>query len=234
VYRGIEITPPFFELGPKGYMFGPEMLRLSIRADQLSREYEVQIIIDPQYVDIPLIAQRVQRAMVFAPHMDPIAPGRGQGAVLPEAIKAAGAAGVVLNHVEHRLSGDELARTIRRADEVGLATMVCADDVEGAVLIAELAPNIIVVESPELIGTGSGGERDSATIAATDRAIWLVNPEIRVLHGAGIGSARDVFGVIAAGAQATGSSSGIFKAPDPEAVLGEMIKAVREAWDARH
>jgi triosephosphate isomerase len=154
--------------------------------------------------------------------------------VLPEAIKAAGAAGVVLNHVEHRLSGDELARTIRRADEVGLATMVCADDVEGAVLIAELAPNIIVVESPELIGTGSGGERDSATIAATDRAIWLVNPEIRVLHGAGIGSARDVFGVIAAGAQATGSSSGIFKAPDPEAVLGEMIKAVREAWDARH
>lgn len=234
MYRGIEITPPFFELGPKGYMFGPEMLRLSIRADQLSREYEVQIIIDPQYVDIPLIAQRVQRAMVFAPHMDPIAPGRGQGAVLPEAIKAAGAAGVVLNHVEHRLSGDELARTIRRADEVGLATMVCADDVEGAVLIAELAPNIIVVESPELIGTGSGGERDSATIAATDRAIWLVNPEIRVLHGAGIGSARDVFGVIAAGAQATGSSSGIFKAPDPEAVLGEMIKAVREAWDARH
>ena len=234
MYRGLEITPPFFELGPKGYMFGPEMLRLSIRADELSREYEVQIIIDPQYVDIPAIAQQVQRALVFAPHMDPIARGRGQGAVLPEAIKAAGASGVVLNHVEHRLSRDELVRTIRRADEVGLATMVCADDVEGAVSIAELAPNIIVVESPELIGTGSGGERDSATIAATDRAIWLVNPEIRVLHGAGIGCAQDVFGVIAAGAQATGSSSGIFKAQDPEAVLGEMIRAVREAWDARH
>jgi triosephosphate isomerase len=205
VYRGIEITPPFFELGPKGYMFGPEMLRVARCADELSREYQVQVIIDPQYVDIPVIAQQVQRALVFAPHMDSIAPGRGQGAVLPEAIKAAGATGVVLNHVEHRLSGDELARTIRRADEVGLATMVCADDVEEAV-----------------------------SIAATDRAIWLVNPEIRVLHGAGIGSARDVFGVIAAGAQATGSSSAIFTAPDPEAVLGEMIKAVREAWEASH
>jgi triosephosphate isomerase len=234
VYRGIEITPPFFELGPKGYMFGPEMLRVARCADELSREYQVQVIIDPQYVDIPVIAQQVQRALVFAPHMDSIAPGRGQGAVLPEAIKAAGATGVVLNHVEHRLSGDELARTIRRADEVGLATMVCADDVEEAVSIAELAPNIIVVESPELIGTGSGGDRDNAAIAATDRAIWLVNPEIRVLHGAGIGSARDVFGVIAAGAQATGSSSAIFTAPDPEAVLGEMIKAVREAWEASH
>jgi triosephosphate isomerase len=234
VYRGIEITPPFFELGPKGYMFGPEMLRVARCADELSREYQVQVIIDPQYVDIPVIAQQVQRALVFAPHMDSIAPGRGQGAVLPEAIKAAGATGVVLNHVEHRLSGDELTRTIRRADEVGLATMVCADDVEEAVSIAELAPNIIVVESPELIGTGSGGDRDNAAIAATDRAIWLVNPEIRVLHGAGIGSARDVFGVIAAGAQATGSSSAIFTAPDPEAVLGEMIKAVREAWEASH
>lgn len=234
MYRGIEITPPFFELGPKGYMFGPEMLRVARCADELSREYQVQVIIDPQYVDIPVIAQQVQRALVFAPHMDSIAPGRGQGAVLPEAIKAAGATGVVLNHVEHRLSGDELARTIRRADEVGLATMVCADDVEEAVSIAELAPNIIVVESPELIGTGSGGDRDNAAIAATDRAIWLVNPEIRVLHGAGIGSARDVFGVIAAGAQATGSSSAIFTAPDPEAVLGEMIKAVREAWEASH
>ena len=167
MYRGLEITPPFFEVGPKAYMFGPEMLRLLIRADELSRVYDVQLIIDPQYVDIPVIAQQVQRVLVFAPHMDPIALGRGQGAVLPEAIKAAGAAGVVLNHVERRLSGDELARTIRRADEVGLATMVCADDAEGAVSIAELAPNIIVVESPELIGTGTGGEHDSATIAAT-------------------------------------------------------------------
>jgi triosephosphate isomerase len=234
VYRGIEITPPFFELGPKGYMFGPEMLRLSIRADQLSREYEVQIIIDPQYVDIPLIAQRVQRAMVFAPHMDPLEPGRGQGAVLPEALKAAGAVGVVLNHVERRLTREQLALTIHRADEVGLATMVCADDVEGAVSIAELEPNVIVVESPELIGTGRGSERDSAMITDTNRAIWRVNPEIRVLHGAGIGCAQDVFDVIAAGAQATGSSSGIFRAPDPQAMLGAMIKAVREAWDARH
>lgn len=234
MYRGLEITPPFFELGPKGYMFGPEVLRLSIRADELSRDYEVQLIIDPQYVDIPLIARRVERALVFAPHMDPLEPGRGQGAVLPEALRAAGAVGVVLNHVERRLTPEQLALTIRRADQVGLATMVCADDAEGAVTIAELAPNIIVVESPELIGTGAGGERDCAAIADTDRAIWRVNPGIRVLHGAGIGSARDVFDVIAAGAQATGSSSGIFKAPDPEAMLEAMIKAVREAWDARH
>ena len=232
MYRGLEITPPFFELGPKGYMFGPEMIRLSIRADELSREYQVQLIIDPQYVDIPLIAQRVERALVFAPHMDPLEPGRGQGAVLPEALKAAGAVGVVLNHVERRLTREQLALTIRRADQVGLATVACSDDVESAVAIAELAPNVIVVELPELIGAGSAVDRGNAAIGDINRAIWRVNPEIRVVHGAGIGCAQDVFEVMAAGAQGTGSSSGVCTAPDPEAMLGAMVKATRDGWDA--
>lgn len=234
MYRGLEITPPFFELGPKGYMFGPEMIRLSIRADELSREYQVQLIIDPQYVDIPLIAQRVERALVFAPHMDPLEPGRGQGAVLPEALKAAGAVGVVLNHVERRLTREQLALTIRRADQVGLATVACSDDVESAVAIAELAPNVIVVELPELIGAGSAVDRGNAAIGDINRAIWRVNPEIRVVHGAGIGCAQDVFEVMAAGAQGTGSSSGVCTAPDPEAMLGAMVKATRDGWDACH
>ena len=234
MYRGVEIRPPFFEIGPKAYTFGAEMLRIAVRADELSREYDVQIIVDPQYVDIPIIAQHVERALVFAPHMDSLERGRGQGSVLPEAVKAAGAVGVLLNHVERRLSRAELARTISRADEVGLATMVCTDDVDDAVSVAELEPNIIVVELPELIGTGGGTANDGASIIATDEAIWSVNPEIRVLHGAGIGCAQDVFDVIAAGAQATGSSSGVFKAADPEAMLEAMIRAAREAWDARN
>ena len=234
MFRGLQITPPFFEVGPKAYTFGPDMLRVAMRADQLGRAYGVGIIIDPQYVDISIIAEHVEWAMVFAPHMDSLEPGRGQGSVLPEAVKAAGAVGVMLNHVEHRLSRAELARTVRRADEVGLATMVCTDDVEEAVAVAGLEPNIIVVESPELIGTGKGTESSSVAIAEIDQAIWRVNPDIRVLHGAGIGSARDVFEVIAAGAQATGSSSGIFKAPDPQAMLEAMIRAAREAWDTRH
>ena len=208
MYRGLEIRPPFFELGPKGYLYGPEMLRLSIRADELSREYDVEMIIDPQYVDIPVIAQHVRRAMVFAPHMDPLEPGRGQGAVLPEALRAAGAVGVVLNHVERRLTREQLALTIRRADQVGLATVACSDDVESAVAIAELAPNVIVVESPERIGTGSAADRGNAAIGDTNRAIWRVNPEIRVVHGAGIGCARDVFEVMAAGPREPGRAAG--------------------------
>jgi triosephosphate isomerase (TIM) len=233
VYRGIRIVPPFFELGPKAYTYGDEMLEIAMRADEVGMYCDVQVIIDPQYVDIPVIAARMQHALVFAPHVDAIDIGRGQGAVLAEAVRAAGAVGALLNHVERRLSRPELARTIERADAVGLATMVCTDDVADAVEVAAMAPNIVVVESPESIGTGAGAGVSEAMVASTDAAIWRVNPDILILHGGGIGSAKDVYDVIRAGAQGTGSSSGVFRASNPLLAVETMIRAVREAWDAR-
>jgi triosephosphate isomerase (TIM) len=234
VHSGLEIPPPFFEIGPKAYSYGRELVELARRADALSRTYGVRIIITPQYVDIPVIAEAVDEIMVFGQHMDALPPGRGVGSVLPEAVKAAGAEGVLLNHVERRLSRSELARTMRRADEVGLATMVCADDVQDAVSIAELSPDVIIVEAPGLIAGGKRDEGSRKAVSAANAAIWRVDPSIRVLHGAGINNARDVYDVTAAGAQGTGSSSAIFTAPDPAAMLEEMISSMRDAWDSTH
>ncbi len=233
MFRGVRITPPFFELGPKAYTYGDQMLEIAIRADQVGMECGVQVIIDPQYVDIPIIAPRMRGALVFAPHIDSIEPGRGQGSVLAEAVRAAGAAGAVLNHVERRLSRLELARSMQRADEAGLATMVCADDAADAVEVAAMSPNIIVVEAPESIGTGAGAGASEAMIASVDAAIWRVDPDVLILHGGGIGSAEDVYEVIRGGAQGTGSSSGVFCAVDPLQTVEAMIRAVREAWEAR-
>ncbi len=229
----VEITPPFFEVGPKAYAFGRELVRLAVCADRLSAKYGVQIILTPQYTDIPVVAQAVGTVLVFAQHMDSLMPGRGVGSVLPEALKEAGAVGVLLNHAERPLERTELARSIRRAGDVDLATIVCADDASDAAGIARLAPNAIIVEAPALIGSSAGAHTTEATIAEADRAIWRVDPAIRVLHAAGIGSAQDVYDVIAAGAQGTGSSSAIFTANNPEEMLAAMIRATRQAWDAR-
>jgi triosephosphate isomerase len=231
MYRGLQIAPPFFEIGPKAYLYGQDVLELAGYADAIGSKYNVQIILTPQYVDIWPVAREMKHALVFAQHMDSLPIGRGIGSVLPEAVKAAGAAGVLLNHVEKRLSRDELIRTIQRADEVGLATMVCADNLEDAVAIARMAPNIIIAEAPELIGVGKREADDPQTIAKINQAVWAINPEIRVLHGAGISSGQDVYNVVAAGAQGTGSTSGIVMAPDPFAMLEEMIRSARQAWD---
>jgi triosephosphate isomerase len=234
VYAGVEIRPPFFEIGPKAYVYGRAVVEIARAADELGRACDVQVILTPQYVDIPAVAGAVEHVLVFAQHMDSLRPGRGVGSVLPEALRDAGAVGVLLNHVERRLPREELVRTIRRADEVGLATMVCADDTVDAGAIAALGPNAIIVESPVLI---AGGRRDDGArqaIAEANEAVWRVDPRIRVLHGAGINGARDVYDVVAAGAQGTGSSSAIFTAPDPRAVLEEMLRSMREAWDRTH
>jgi triosephosphate isomerase (TIM) len=234
MYRGLAITPPFFEIGPKAYLYGEKLLALAKHADVMSAKYRVQVIITPQSVDIGMLAHEMEWVLVFAQHMDVLNIGRGVGSILPEAVKAAGAVGVLLNHVEKKLSMDVLRQTMKRADEVGLATMVCADNLEDATAIATLEPNIIIAESPALIGVGKRGEDDRQVIARINQSVWDINPQIRVLHGAGISCGQDVYNVVAGGAQGTGSTSGIILAKDPFAMLEEMISSVRAAWDKTH
>lgn len=232
MYKGITITPPFFEIGPKGYMYGERMLKLAKAADAAAVKYDVRIILTVQPSDIYLLAKETKHVLIFAQHMDPIPIGRGNGSILPEAIKAAGAVGVMLNHAEKPMTAANLYQAIKRADEVGLATIVCADSIKEAEAIAHFAPNILVAEPTELIGTGQTS--DEEYVIATTSAIKAVNSEIQVLQAAGISNGDDVYRTIKAGADATGTTSGIMKAEAPEAMLDEMISAVRRAWDELH
>jgi len=234
MYSGIKIEPPFFEIGPKAFLYGRQALKLAEHADRMSAKYDVRIIFTPQCVDIPLIAQNTKHLLVFAQHMDSLEVGRGIGTVLPEAIKEAGAVGVLLNHAEKRLSKVEIERTIKRADEVRLASMVCADTPEDAVDIARMNPNIVLAESPSLIGIGERDEDSQKEIVTTNRLVWGINPEILVLHGAGIKCGQDIYNIVIHGAQGSGSTSGIILADDPFQMLEEMISAMRKAWDEIH
>ena len=138
----------------------------------------------------------------------------------------------MLNHAEKPLDMASLEKTIRRADEVGLATIVCADTVEDVKTIARMNPNIIVAEPTELIGTGTTS--DSNYVIETIRTVEEINPDIMVLQGAGISNGNDVYNTIKLGAQATGSTSGILKASDPYAMVEEMLFNLRRAWDELH
>lgn len=227
-----KIKAPFFEIGPKSYLYGDDILELALAADKASETYDVDVIFTCPVVDIRRVAEATKRLHVFAPHMDPIYPGRGLADTLPESLVAAGAEGVMLNHVEKPLPFEVLAETIKRADEVGLTTIVCADSMADASRIAGLHPDIIVAEPSELIGTGvSVGPEYVA--AATD-SVKKVDESILVLTAAGIAGGEDVYNTIMAGADATGSSSGVAKAADRPAMVDEMISACRRAWDARH
>jgi triosephosphate isomerase len=232
MYAGCEIRPPFFEIGPKAYLYGRASLDLALEADRLSEEYGVAIIYTPQSVDIRMIAGATKRLLVFAQHMDPLRIGKGIGSVLPEAVKEAGAKGVLLNHAERRMTLSDLRLAIARADEVGLATLACADDLAEAV--ARLGPNIVLAEPPELIGSSGGGVEGRGYVKVINEAIRRIDPRIRVLHGAGIRGPDDVEAMVLLGAEATGCTSGIVRAEDPVRSMTAMIRALRATWDRTH
>ena len=227
-----KISAPFFEIGPKSYLYGDDILALAKAADEASAKYGVDIIFTCPVVDIRRVADATSHIHVFASHMDPIPVGRGLADILPESLVAAGAEGVMLNHVEKPLTFEVLADTIKRADEVGLTTIVCADSMADASKIATLSPDIIVAEPSELIGTGVSVGPEY--VAAATKCVKDVNADILVLTAAGISNGTDVYNTIIAGADATGSSSGVAKAADRAAMVDEMIAAVRKAWDERH
>lgn len=232
MYKNYKIRPPFFEIGPKAYLYGEQMLNLAKVIDKTAMKYDLDVIVTPQYTDILLLAQNTERIHIYAQHMDCLPVGRGLGSVLPEAAKAAGAVGVMLNHAEKKLTLDEIKKTILRADEVGLATIVCADTIEELVACAKLSPNLLVAEPSDLIGTGTTAGDNY--VKATIREVSKINPDIMVLQGAGISNGRDVYDTIKLGAMATGSTSGIIKAKDPYAMVEEMLFNLRRAWDEIH
>ena len=70
-------------------------------------------------------------------------------------------------------------------------------------------------------------------IKRINESIHRIDPEMLILHGAGISDEKDVYEIIKAGADATGSTSGILKAESPVEMMEKMIAAVAKAWSER-
>lgn len=222
-----KIRAPFFETSVKNYIYGDSVLAYARAADEAAIEFDVDVIFVAPYTEIRRVKENTERIIVFAPFMDAIRPGRGIADVLPEALKAAGAQGVVLNHSERPLTLNTLKKSIDRANELDLLTFVCADTVAESQAIAQLHPDIMNPEPTELIGTGMAS--DMGYVRDVIQAIKAIDSSIRVEQAAGISNARQVYDFIMAGSDAAGSASGILTSPDPLALVKEMVRAVSAA-----
>lgn len=228
------VKPPVFVVNFKAYIYGSKALSFCKEAERISNRHRVPLIVVPQIIDIAKIAGETE-LLVFAPYIDAIRPGRGTGSVLPEAVKEAGAAGVMLNHAERRMTISDIAQAVKRADEVGLATMVAADTPDDLPTIVAFAPNIVGTEPPALIGSGqSVGKMDKKFVSDSIATVKRLNPKIIVGSGAGVSSGEDVAEIIRLGAEMTGATSGILGASDPVKVLDEMIRTLKETWTQMH
>lgn len=210
------------------------------RAVEISREFErisratgVSVGVAPQFADIAQVATQVD-IPVFAQHTDPIGPGAFTGQVLAESLEAAGADGTILNHSERTIRLTEIQNVINHVRELQLLTVVCAGTAESAAAISLMAPDMVAIEPPELIGTGRAVSREKPEVIENAvKRIRSVNATVKILCGAGISTGDDVYAALGLGAEGFLIASGIIKAPDPGKVVLDFCAAAKRFAESK-
>ncbi len=224
----MKLKEPIIAINFKTYAqaTGEGALRIAKAAEKVYKETGITIVVAPQLADLYRIAQEVEIPL-FAQHIDPIKPGSHTGHVLPEAVKEAGAVGTLLNHSENRMILADLEAAIRRAEEVGLMTMVCSNNPKVSAAVAALNPDYVAVEPPELIGTGIPvSKAKPEVITDTVELVKKVNPDVKVLCGAGISTGEDVKKALELGTVGVLLASGVTKAKDPEKAIWDLVSLI--------
>ena len=226
-----QIRTPYFEIGTKNYIYGDTVLEYALAADAAAEKYDIDVLFITPAVEIRRVVEQTKHLIVLAPYMDTLRPGRGMANILPEALKAAGAAGVVVNHCEKPMSLPAIKETIQRAHELDMLVFACADTIAEAKAVAQLHPEILNPEPSELIGGAGSGVSSMDFVRESIQAIKSIYPDILVEQAAGITNGQQVYDFIMAGSEAAGAASGIVNAKDPLAMIDEMIAATRRAAD---
>lgn len=203
-------------------------MKLAKICEYVSKKFKINISVAPQHTDIQLIANKV-KVGVFAQHMDSIEPGAFTGYVSALAIKEAGAIGTLINHSERKVSLDEVKKCVDIAKKYGLITVCCSANLKETEEIAKLNPDFIGYEPPELIGTGIPVSLTKPEVVKkTVDIVKEINPNIKVLCGAGISKGEDVKKAIELGTVGVILASGVVKAEEPKKVLIEFAKAIKQ------
>jgi triosephosphate isomerase len=208
---------------------GKRALELAETSEKVSLETEVCISLAPQLTDIAPVA-RLVTLPIFAQHIDPITPGSFTGHILPESVREAGVTGTLINHSERRLKLADIDMAIRRAREVGLVSVVCANNPAVSAAVAALKPDMLAVEPPELIGSGIPvSKAKPEVVSGTVELVKEINSDVILLCGAGITRGEDVAAALKLGTEGILVASGVVKAKDPYRVLREFAEAVTKA-----
>src|SRR5208337_3646117 len=114
-------------------------------------------------------------------------------------------------------------KSVEHARAAGLSTVVCAGTAALAAAVALLGSDMVAIEPAELIGSGRAVSKERPEVVSDSvREIRAVNPDVRILCGAGISTGEDVYSALKLGAQGVLVASGVVKAQNPENVLADF------------
>ena len=196
---------------------GQAVINLLSSVKKVSRETGIPIIPVAQATDIYRISKELD-IEVWAQHVDPIDPGRHMGFISPYSVKDTGASGVVINHAEHPVSEEIIKKTVEKAKEYGLKTLILCQSIELVKQVEEWNPDYIGYEKGELIA-GSVSMVDMEEKNIQYLADLLKKP---LIVGAGITTGEHVKKAVTLGGKGIILASAFVKSENPEAKLREL------------
>jgi triosephosphate isomerase len=193
----------------------------------MASENSLEMVVVPQVADISTISAAVS-IPVFSQHVDGVGYGGFTGHITAASLKAAGAKGSLINHSERRLRLAEIEASIAACRQAGLKSIVCTNNVATTRAAAEMGPDYVAIEPPELIGSGIPvSKADPEIVANSVQAVKRIAPDVGVLCGAGITHGEDLKAALDLGSKGVLLASGIIKAKDQRKALQDLVAGAR-------
>ena len=201
---------------------GHKAVQLAQAMERASQDH-VRMVAVVSAFDLHAVKLAAPSLEVWSQHLDPVGQGSFTGWLQPENAIERGSQGTIINHAEHKVEIEHVQNLMQQLPE-GFPICACAADVDEAHRLADLGPTFIAVEPPELIGGDiSVTTADPAIVSDTVNAVRNINPDVRVLCGAGVKDGKDVKTAVELGAHGVLLASGVTKASDVDAVLADLV-----------
>ncbi|OPY28123.1 MAG: Triosephosphate isomerase [Methanobacterium sp. PtaU1.Bin242] len=224
-----EITrTPIVILNFKTYLesTGEKALNLAKISQEVAEETGVNIAVAPQHADLLRISGQMS-IPVLAQHVDAVDAGGHTGSVLLESVKEAGASGTLINHSEKRMKLADIQQVVKKATEQEMISVLCTNNIETSAAAATLQPTFVAIEPPELIGSGIPvSKAEPEIVEGTVDIMHQINPDVKVLCGAGISTGEDMKAALDLGSEGVLLASGIVLAEDPKKALLDLVSKI--------
>ena len=205
---------------------GINAIQLAEACRDVAEESGVEIAIAPQIPDIFRTVSAVD-IPVYSQHVDGAGPGSKTGHIYVKSIQEAGAIGSLINHSERRLTLADVEAAASVLKKNGMKSVICTNNVATTAAAAIFAPDYVAIEPPELIGSGIPvSKADPGVVSNSVDAVKKIDPNVKVLCGAGISKGEDLKAAIELGAEGVLLASGIVKAKNPKEALYDLVSLI--------
>ena len=199
----------------KTYKSGKALLKMVKEIEKVDKS----VIVCAAVADVFAISLKT-KLPVFSQHVDSCKPGKNNGFVTSDSLKAWGAKGVLINHSEHRMSFKEIKDRVDACRRVRLKTCIFAENLAAARKLKKLKPDYLVIEPAELVGSNTKSVSSEKPELISNVSAKLGYP---FLVGAGVKDHMDYEVAMKRGAKGIILSSAITTSRSPGKVLRRLI-----------